>query len=261
MGPTAPGIGAVNHRCGAFFGSALGGTVCTMLPARCAVVRPLARLIRGGLSWNPGRWALLFLGVSLGLGTVPVLGGCTGPVGVRGYRLVSMEDRTTLRPRFTEVAYLHEDENTADIYFTDLPRSALQPGSDLSEVSGHIVHVHMFMRPRAGRTPIDPDASTAAVTHVVIARGRVGVYQGGAFLQPSGPPGDDRWRGRIRGGTVRLEHASEGFRDQLGASQLSSSFVAANDRSTARLIERRLRELLRETPRVRERSGGANRSG
>ena len=77
-------------------------------------------------------------------------------------------------PRSGAVVYADADENTVDIYFTDLPESVwsawtMGRASPLWTGGGTIGHVHLFLWPRAGRTPIDFAASNATLTLAVIA--------------------------------------------------------------------------------------------
>lgn len=166
----------------------------------------------------------------------------TAPTGVR---LDGIDTDVGFRPQLPNKAYIASDQSTADLYFTDLSDEALLLGSDLSGISGTIMHVHMFLIPRAGRTPIAYTASNATVRTMVIANGQIGVYSGGGFMLPSGKPGDETFGGAIRGATLRLTSATEGFEDRLGASEFTGSASAGLDPVRARQIAARLEELVR----------------
>lgn len=150
-----------------------------------------------------------------------------------------------LRPRTS--AYSAGDRNTADVYITDLPAQALDPNADLKGVSGQLVHIHLFITPEAGNTPIASSACSASVRYVVIADGRIGVYGGGGFLNPSTSPGDRVLAGTLRDATLRLVSATNEFGDRLGASKLDCSFRVTLDQRLAGALAARLESILSQT--------------
>lgn len=174
-------------------------------------------------------------------------GGLIGWVGFGGssYELRSVARQTVLRPSLRLRAYRAEDANTAHFFLTDLSVDDLQRDADLAGITGNIVHIHLFLRPKAGRTPIDSTAFNASIEHLVIANGQIGIYQGGGFMIPGGTPGDRTLGGNLSGATLRLTRATPGLRDLLGPSQADARFSAKLDEETASLIERRLRQLAR----------------
>ncbi|MFY7896021.1 MAG: hypothetical protein ACOVP8_07300, partial [Phycisphaerales bacterium] len=58
--------------------------------------------------------------------------------------------------------FVQDKAGIADIYLTDLPVGELA-GKDLSQLSGTIIHVHVFTIPSAGDTPIATTATTSTV--------------------------------------------------------------------------------------------------
>src|SRR6185295_4680763 len=110
-------------------------------------------------------------------------------------------------------AYIAESSNAATVYLTDLDPVALERGSDLSNVSGRIVQISMFLRPAAGSTPVSTSACSATVRHIILANGNIGVYSGGGFLSPSGHVGDEKLNGSLRGATMRLSGSAGNFVD------------------------------------------------
>jgi len=183
--------------------------------------------------------------LAIGIWTVLMQSGCgIFGSGVDRYSISSREHSAELAPRLTVSGYTHRDENTADLYLTDIPLDELRRGVELDRLSGHIVHVHMFLMPRAGRTPIETTAFTSTVTHAVLARGEVGIYRGGGFMAVSGEPGDHRLGGTIQEGTLRLERASPGFLDRLGVSELDASFTVTLDQRLAALLRARLAQAI-----------------
>ncbi len=157
-------------------------------------------------------------------------------------RSVQSGDMLELVP--TIRAYRAIDKNTADVYLTDLPKEACRQGAPLGEVSGQILHLHLFISPEAGSTPIDSTACSVTVRLVVVSRGQVGVYGGGGFLQPDSDPGSADFDGFISQATLRFIYRTAGFNDRLGSSELSGSISAPRDDGTADALAIRLDELL-----------------
>jgi hypothetical protein len=141
-------------------------------------------------------------------------------------------------------AYLPESENAATVYLTDLDPIDLDRGEDLSHLSGRIVQIKLFLRPAAGSTPVANSACSATVRHVILANGSIGVYSGGAFLNPSGHVGDPRMSGSIQKATMRLTGSSGSFSDRLGASNLDAHFDVRKDEALAKRIGARLDDIL-----------------
>ncbi|MEZ6241649.1 MAG: hypothetical protein R3B57_01250 [Phycisphaerales bacterium] len=164
--------------------------------------------------------------------------------------VVGVETGSRLAPRFPTRAYSATDDDTADIYLTDLSAddlTALFENPATSGVSGQIVHLHMFVRPKPGRTPIESTAISATVRYAVIAEGRVGLYAGAGFLFPNGKPGDNVLGGSISKADLRLERATPGFIDRLGPSVMSVSFNAVLDEPLSDELHRRLEVLAQNT--------------
>lgn len=179
----------------------------------------------------------------VGLGFT-VLPGCWGSGGGRSVEIHSIEEGARLNATATLQAYRSSDANSAEIYMTDLPESALEPGADLSGVAGNMTQLRMFIDPDPGSTPIDPTACSVTIRHIVIAGGEVGVYAGGGFLNPSDSPGRGTFGGTVRRASVRLVAASPGFKDLLGPSVFTGAFSAQQDDKLARRMEARFRSLL-----------------
>jgi hypothetical protein len=142
---------------------------------------------------------------------------------------VSMRSGSVLRTEAGTRVFSATDRNTADFYLTDLPASAAEPGADLSKLSGTLVHVHLFLSPRPGETPIADEACSFTVRQAVFANGQFGVYSGGGFFTPARDLGDKTNGGRFRGATLRLTHSTPGFEDKLGPSEMAGSFRAGRD--------------------------------
>jgi hypothetical protein len=162
-------------------------------------------------------------------------------------RLQSLQNTNSLQATLPTRIYTAADPDTADVYMTDLPSSVWEAGADVSDLSGTLVHVRMFIRPRAGRTPIADTASTATIRVMVLAKGEIGVYGGGGFFVNSGNPGKERFRGGVRDASLRLVSATGGFVDRLGVSAFTGEVSGVQDAQTAAAIERALTAIIAET--------------
>jgi hypothetical protein len=166
-------------------------------------------------------------------------------------------------PPAGRVVYTFADENTVDVYFTDVPptvwREWLAAAVDNDASSsrdanatdqapgGAIVHWHIFLWPRPGKTPIDYDASNATVTAAVVATSEAGrpravvVYGGGGFVLPLGftdEPGGEWFRGRTREATVRVRAVAPGAADPIVEGEAFGSVRARLDPRTASELAR-----------------------
>lgn len=173
---------------------------------------------------------------------IPTLTGCNSHA---SFTITSPLTGATLSPRLTTRAYSYSDENTVDIYLSDLTPEELgipmnpDPGS---RPVGQIVHIHMFIRPSPGKTPIEPQASNCSIRHLILAPGATGLYGGGGFLLPSGSASSGTFGGSISAGTLRLQAASPHFHDAIGPSGVRASFKVKENRELALTMARRLEE-------------------
>lgn len=174
-------------------------------------------------------------GLSLG-------GGGSGGSGV----VASETQPTQLRLRLPTRAAIVKDRNTADVYLTDLSPTTLEllgEGRLSPDISGTLLHIHIFLNPKPGRTPIEDTAASATARLIVIARGQVGVYDGAGFLLPGNSLKNGSAAGVLRNAPTRLTRATAGFIDPLGPSRLELSFDAKPDRPTADAVARAVRVL------------------
>lgn len=191
-----------------------------------------------------------------------MLAGCTmGSFGSTGKgEVLSTESPVKLSPTFRVQAYTTPERNSADVYLTDLSDDDLArlfaDGPAWGSVEGQIVHLHMFVRPTPGRTPIEGTAATATVRYIVIARGEVGVYDGAGFLQPGSTPGDETFSGGVKRATMRLTRATDRFRDLLGPSELTLRYKAELNETRAAELAARMDALARYAPPVLDTTPG-----
>jgi hypothetical protein len=177
------------------------------------------------------------------------LTGCAG-LGAGGSggsgAMVSDVTARELELRLPNRAAVVTDENTADVYLTDLSQNTLDrisAGDIPPEVSGTLLHIHIFLNPKPGRTPIEPTAANATARVVVLARGQIGVYDGAGFLLPGKSLRKNSASGTLRNAHTRLSRASEGFEDLLGPTTLRVSFGAKGNEPEAERIARVVRML------------------
>lgn len=155
-----------------------------------------------------------------------------------GATLASVDTDAQLSPSLRYRAYTATGDNTADVYLTDLSpeeiATLLDEAGGLAQIRGQILHIHMFLEPRPGRTPIEPTAVNATVRYAVLANGELGVYAGAGFLLPASSPGAGVFAGDVIQTSLRLNRATDRFRDLLGPSELRASFSAGNRPDEAR---------------------------
>jgi hypothetical protein len=157
------------------------------------------------------------------------------------------------------------DGQSADLYLTDLPVDAVLRLSEgdasvLSEpdVVGSIVHIHLFLLPRAGRTPIDFNANNVTITHLVFAgvdeQGEpvIGQYGGGGFLLPNAFRGeleDNRFDGVMRRATMAYLRGTASFADRLDGAEASGSLSFVRDEPYADALAAAVRRVVNAMPR------------
>jgi hypothetical protein len=179
--------------------------------------------------------------VAAGLAWALVAAGCGGSGfggGSGGATLVGVSHGDRLPAQLTTRVYSTSQESVADVYASDLPARVWMEGGDISDLTGSLIHIHLFVRPKAGRTPIASTACSASVRWLVVSGGEVGVYGGGGFATLSGSPGEERLSISLRGASLRLLHSTPGFRDALGPSTLKTSLGVSLDADQAGAMRR-----------------------
>lgn len=180
--------------------------------------------------------ALLLCVCATGCGTIARLSGTSNELSIS-----SGDQSRALTPEFTTAVYMPVDPQTAEVYLTDMPIERLRDQKDtLSDVTGHLVHLHLFLIPKAGETPIDTTACNLTLRHAVLAGPGSGLYSGGGFVQPSGAIGDESIAGAIAGSSHRLVRRAGAFKDALGSGQVVGRFSATRDDESARALAARL---------------------
>lgn len=195
----------------------------------------------------PGAWlpaAVLLLAACVLPGCTSWWYGSGGPL-----TATSASGAATFAPGAGTAVYKPIDDNSADVYLTDLPMERLADSRDtLADLSGTIVHVHLFLVPTAGSTPVDSTACNAAARLAVFANGAAGIYSGGGFVFPTTIPGEGDYSGQIRNASLRLVHATADFADKLGPTVLVGGMIAKRDEAAAAVIAGRLANVAQRLP-------------
>lgn len=164
--------------------------------------------------------------------------------------MTSSDSEWALTPEIRTAVYATSDIAAADIYLSDLPLERLtNPDDELDGLSGSLVHIRLFLVPRAGSTPIDATACNITFRHVILAspgtgsRPAIGLYAGGGFLLPSGSPGERTFGGRLTEVTTRLVRASDGFEEVFSTAVVSGRFSATLNPETSSALAARMRQL------------------
>lgn len=200
-----------------------------------------------------------FTAVAAGLASLALLGsGCGRIFTGAGVRIRSIDRQAALEPQIAASGYTSEDPSTADIYLSDMTASRLVTADSLDQLSGTIIHVHMFLRPRPGKTPIATTASTVTIRCAVFSKGQIGIYGGGGFLFPSGVPGDGDFGGAIKEASVKLLASTPGFADRLGAAEFSSGMLAPQDVAVSGVMAHLMESAVRAARRDPREAGAAS---
>lgn len=189
-----------------------------------------------------------------GLAIVAFASGCSvfrsEPGGV--LTATSTDGTKSLAPNFTTAAYSSLDADTADVYLSDLPRERFaNPRDTLADCTGSILHLHIFLVPEAGQTPIDSTACNLTVRQLVLTKNApqgMGLYGGGGFMLPRGDFGSGDIGGSINAASHRLTRFSTGFNDLLGPGTLSGAFSAPQDDQLAQQMSAKLETLVGKLP-------------
>jgi len=163
--------------------------------------------------------------------------------GKSGSSTVRDSQGLTFQTQYPIQAYQFTDINTADVYLTDLTDDELAAffteSRDWSQITGTIVQVHLFLKPKPGRTPIEPTAASVAIRWVVITQGEIGVYDGAGFMLPGGNITKDSISGTVRNAPLRLTRRTPRFSDPLITPEMNIRFATKLDvQSAAELASR-----------------------
>jgi len=150
-----------------------------------------------------------------------------------------------------ELVSLEPPERTREIRFKTavyraIDRNTLQ-GVLIREIQGEIreaMVLRMFWSPRAGQTPVDPNATNVTLHYMILGDESLGVYRGAGFVYPRDAVGDDTlilglWRGYLE-----LDQQAGPFRDALGRAELEGLVKLRRDDAATATLTRRLNQRL-----------------
>ncbi|MFG0285852.1 MAG: hypothetical protein ACF8R7_15660 [Phycisphaerales bacterium JB039] len=167
--------------------------------------------------------------------------GCVSPDRVT---LESTTSDARLEARFPTVTFAPMGRAGLDFVLTDLTLDELDPSTDVETLTGRIVRISVVVRPLPGATPIDPTAANATVQYLILSRGAIGLYSGGAFVNPGEPLGTDNLHVRIKRGAMRLTARNDRFIDPLGPTELAADFTAVPDEALTARAAAKLEQIL-----------------
>lgn len=169
----------------------------------------------------------------------------------------SREGAKTFTPHYLTAAYMYKDANSVDLYLSEFPEEWFRGGR--LQGAGSILHVHFFLSPSAGSTPIDVTACNVVFMNLILTGQRapgelaipeMGLYAGGGFLLPDDDAGDETFGGGIDRASHRLSRATPGFVDLLGTGYLTGAVSAPLDEKLALLMRSRMDALVNLLPRT-----------
>jgi len=192
--------------------------------------------------------------------TLAPLSGCNAIRGGGGSggssTIISDANEKIFKASFQTKAYTFHDDNTADIYLTDLSDQDLTaffaPNADWSAISGTLVHIHLFLDPKPGKTPIESTAASASIRYGIIAGGEIGIYDGAGFMLTGSKPGKKSIGGTIRSAPLRLTRRTPKFIDLFEAAKIDIEFSAKLNDSTAPELHARLDAMAAKAKPVRD---------
>ncbi|MEX0776740.1 MAG: hypothetical protein WD042_13640 [Phycisphaeraceae bacterium] len=160
-----------------------------------------------------------------------MLVGCTGAGGGNLALSSQFEQGVTLESNFESGTYRFDDRNHVTVVLVDGPM----------ENPRQAVTLRMFWEPRAGRTPIDQDATNATIHYVIFAGEgdrEAGVYSGAGFVYPKDKPGGAGLSAGVWQASLIMTDRSEMFDDLLGQAKLKGTFTARrDDLATSQMID------------------------
>lgn len=171
------------------------------------------------------------------------------PLGCGGsstLRIASNTHDAALEPRWSTGVYRQLDSGTAEVYLSDLSMDRLRAMLDgrAPLEPAVVMRISMFIRPKAGRTPIDSTACSATIACIVVSGPALGVYGGGGFILPASAPGVSEFKGSLLDASLRLTSSRGPFEDRLDAAIITGGVRAIRDDEAARALGDQLTALL-----------------
>jgi hypothetical protein len=110
--------------------------------------------------------------------------------------------------------------------------------------NGQFLHAQLLWIPKPGMTPVDPTAMNVVLRYVIVVDGAVGVYGGGGFAWPRGTPGEGPVTLSLRGSSLSLLAATEGFVDPLTPAEMTGTIALGYDPESTRRYRRGMSQLV-----------------
>lgn len=157
-----------------------------------------------------------------------VLTGCGTPQSPSGKKIGDLTIRSlvnenlSLTGQFQAGYYQFHDENRITL--------VLMEGSE--EAPDQVLIVRMLWLPRGSKTPVNRNATNAAIKHIIFAGVNheiVGIYGGGGYYYPKQTPGKNTIKGAIWDGSMALQHQTAGFADRLGRVQIDGKITITRE--------------------------------
>ncbi|MDX1564578.1 MAG: hypothetical protein R3236_04180 [Phycisphaeraceae bacterium] len=168
------------------------------------------------------------------------LGGCQVPLGPGAGDLSiqsAHQDDAVLHGRYETAVYRYLSPTSVDVVMVE--------GS--LENPTQALHLHLFWKPLAGRTPFDRHATNSTLRYMNFTGHGAGLYRGGGFLFPKTDLGLNVFEGELRHATLRLSEQTNHFDQRADGALLgdrvlvSGSFFARRDDRAVETLLRRLR--------------------
>lgn len=163
--------------------------------------------------------------------------GCRRPAGA--LKLTSYKD-----PYFPET---YEVELTQCAYYVDpggdyhiVGRATHTPQDGTGGTIAQLLHVHLFWRPRPGKTFDNPSAVDATIRYAIVTKQGAALYCGTGFVYPQMRRLSDDVLVKIEVARLRPEAQVGEPPELLGPARLSGKLVAAEDASLAVDLRRQL---------------------
>ncbi len=157
---------------------------------------------------------------------VAILSGTTGCAGRSGVlKVVSYLD-----PYFPETYSVKLAEGAFRIDSGgDTHLLARASGAEPQPTLEQFVHVHLFWRPKPGKTHDDPSTVDSVIRYVVRSPGGVAVYEGTGFVYARRDRLTGRVSAEIENARLQLHRIDGDVPDILGESRLSGKILARDD--------------------------------